>query len=85
MADSYSIIDGQVVPYSGGRKDTDTTSWRDATELEIEQQEYIARLERENETLKGAIASVLSQQPYMATRVCGVCEELRAALEASTI
>ncbi len=58
MADSYSIIDGQVVPYSGGRKHTDTDSWRDATDLEMEQQEYIARLEAENETMKDAIRSV---------------------------
>ena len=58
MADSYSIIDGQVVPYSGGRMNTDTDSWRDATDLEMEQQEYIARLEAENETMKDAIRSV---------------------------
>lgn len=81
MADSYGIIDGQVVPYSGGKMHTDTNSWRDATDLELEQQKYIARLEAENETMKDAIRSVLSQQPNMATRVCEVCEELRAAIE----
>jgi len=46
MADSESIIDGQVVPYSGGRMHTDTNSWRDATDLELQQQERIAQLEK---------------------------------------
>ena len=45
MADSYHIIDDQVVPYSGGRMHTDTTCWRDATPLELEQQERIKQLE----------------------------------------
>ena len=71
MADSYSIFDGQVVPYSGGRMNTDTDSWRDATDLEMEQQEYIARLEAENETMKDAIRSV--------------SEELRAASATRTL
>lgn len=45
MADSYQIIDDQVVPYSGGRMHTDTTCWRDASELELEQQQRIKELE----------------------------------------
>lgn len=46
MADSYHINDNeQVVPYSGGRMSTDTDSWRDATDLEIEQKKYIQELE----------------------------------------
>jgi hypothetical protein len=45
MADSESIIDGRVVPYSGGRMHTDTNSWRDATDLELHQQARIAQLE----------------------------------------
>lgn len=45
MADSYSIINNQVVPYIGGRMNTDTESWRDLTDLEVEQQERITQLE----------------------------------------
>lgn len=35
MADSYHIIDGKVIPFSGGRKCNDTDAWRDATQLEL--------------------------------------------------
>ena len=52
MSDSYNIIDGQVVPYSGGRQHTDTTCWRDATELELTQQQEIEQLDEENAELK---------------------------------
>lgn len=46
MADSYLIIDGVVVPYSGGRKCNDTDAWRDATPLELQMQEQLAEHER---------------------------------------
>ena len=52
MADSYSLIDGQVVPYHGGRMSTSTDSWRDATELELEQSERIRELEEVIEKAK---------------------------------
>lgn len=45
MADSYQIINDQVVPYSGGRMHTNTACWRDASELELEQQQRIKELE----------------------------------------
>lgn len=45
MADSEHIIDGKVVPYCGGRMNTDTNSWRDATEIELWQEQRIANLE----------------------------------------
>lgn len=45
MADSYHIIDGQVVPFHGGRKDTNTGAWRDATPLELQLQEQLAAAE----------------------------------------
>jgi hypothetical protein len=45
MADSYRIVGDQVVPYSGGRRHDDTTSWRDATDIELEQQARINQLE----------------------------------------
>lgn len=46
MADSYHIIDGKVVPYSGGRKCNDTDAWRDATPLELQLQEQLEEYER---------------------------------------
>lgn len=45
MADSYLIIDGVVVPYSGGRKCNDTDAWCDATPLELQMQEQLAEHE----------------------------------------
>lgn len=36
----------QVVPYTSGRKCTDTIAWRDATELELQQQEEIRELKQ---------------------------------------
>ena len=57
MADSYHIIDGQVVPFHGGRKDTNTGAWRDATPLELQLQEQLAAAE---EAL--AEAAALAQQ-----------------------
>jgi chromosome segregation ATPase len=37
----------EVIPYTSGRKCTDTRAWRDATELELQQQDQIQSLERE--------------------------------------
>src|SRR5690554_1662967 len=45
MADSYHIIDGKVVPFSGGRRCNDTDAWRDATPLELHWQEQLAEAE----------------------------------------
>ncbi len=48
MSDTYKINESnQVVPYTSGRKCTDTRAWRDATDLELQQQEQIEQLERE--------------------------------------
>lgn len=48
MNDTYEINESnQVVPYASGRKCTDTRAWRDATDLELQQQEQIEQLERE--------------------------------------
>ena len=59
MGDSYEINErNEVVPYTGGRMHTDTSSWRDATELEIEQQATIGRLEREHEQLRDGIRAL---------------------------
>jgi hypothetical protein len=58
MADSYELRDGQVIPFSGGRMHTDTTSWRDATELELEQQAEIERLEKLVEELEEKIVTL---------------------------
>jgi len=45
MVDTYHIIDGQVVPYSGGRKCNNTDAWRDATQLELQLQEQLDEYE----------------------------------------
>ena len=45
MADSYHIIDGKVIPFSGGRKCNDTGAWRDATPLELQLQEQLEEYE----------------------------------------
>ena len=45
MADSYHIIDGKVVPYSGGRRCNGTDAWRDATQLELQLQEQLDEYE----------------------------------------
>ena len=37
----------EVIPYASGRKCTDTREWRDATELELQQQDQIKKLETE--------------------------------------
>ena len=48
MSEAFEINErNQVVPYTSGRKCTDTRAWRDATELELQQQEQIEQLERE--------------------------------------
>ena len=45
-ADSHEIRGDKVVPYSAGRMNTDTDSWRDATDLEIRQHKEIEELTR---------------------------------------
>ena len=52
MSDSEYLIDGQVITYWGGRKDTDTATWRDATDLELKQQAEIDSLTAELEQVK---------------------------------
>ena len=45
---TYEINDrNEVVPYTSGRRCTDTMAWRDATELELQQQDEIKTLETE--------------------------------------
>jgi len=56
MSDTYEINErNQVVSYTSGRKCTDTRAWRDATELELQQQEQIEQLERELAEAKNKI------------------------------
>ena len=48
MSDTYEINDrNEVVPYTSGRRCSDTRAWRDATELELQQRDEITRLEKE--------------------------------------
>lgn len=37
----------EVIPYTSGRRCSDTRAWRDATELELQQQDAIKSLETE--------------------------------------
>jgi hypothetical protein len=56
MSDTYEINDrDEVIPYTSGRRCNDTRAWRDATELEIQQRDEIARLESEVEKLGSKI------------------------------
>ena len=59
MSDSEYLIDGQVVTYWGGRKDTDTATWRDATDLELKQQAEIDSLTAELEQVKADHAELV--------------------------
>jgi len=62
MSDSYSINGhAEVVPYSGGRMHTDTASWRDATELELTQQQEIKDLESQVEEQREYIQTLESK------------------------
>ena len=56
MSDTYEINDrNEVVPYTSGRRCNDTRAWRDATELEIQQRDEIARLQSELDELKDKV------------------------------
>ena len=57
---TYEINDrNEVVPYTSGRRCTDTMAWRDATELELQQQDEIKTLETE-------LAAVTEQRDRLA-------------------
>lgn len=59
MSDTYEINEfDEVVPYTSGRRCLDTRAWRDATELELQQRNEIAEIERENELLRAANSDV---------------------------
>lgn len=59
MADSYHIIDGQVVPFNGGRVCNNTDAWRDATPLELQLQE---QLEEHEHTIAAQAAEIEALQ-----------------------
>ena len=42
MSDSYELVDGQVIPYRGGRRSINTDTWRDATDFELYLQSELA-------------------------------------------
>ena len=70
MADTYHIIDGQVVPYSGGRRCNDTSAWRDATPLELQLQEQLDEYEH-----------IIAAHTAEIERLQGEVDALREALE----
>jgi len=54
MSNTYEINEShQVIPYTSGRKCNDSRSWRDATDLELQQKDEIEELKIEIEDLKG--------------------------------
>ena len=61
MADSYHIIDGKVVPYSGGRRCNDTDAWRDATPLELQVQEQLEEYEHANAAQEAEIEALRAE------------------------
>ena len=61
MADSHHIIDGKVVPYSGGRKCNDTDAWRDATPLELQLQEQLEEYERTTDAQEAEIEALRAE------------------------
>lgn len=61
MADSYHIIDGQVIPFSGGRRCSDTDAWRDATPLELQLQEQLAEPEHVSAAQAAEIESLRAE------------------------
>jgi hypothetical protein len=52
------LIDGQVIPYVGGRKCVNTLSYRDATDLEMRQAEEIKALEEEVSRLQEKVSEL---------------------------
>ena len=83
MADSYLIIDGVVVPYSGGRKCNDTDAWRDATPLELQMQEQLAEHEHtiatqedEIKALREALTALKAENETLRTALKDADNEL---------
>src|SRR5690606_4654015 len=74
MADSYHIIDGKVIPFSGGRKCNDTGAWRDATPLELQLQEQL-------EEYENTIAAQSAEIDAMRKAVEQLTADLQAARE----
>lgn len=83
---SYEINDhNEVIPYTNGRKCTDTRAWREATELELQQREElreqdseIAKLREENQKLRDMLKRLewcYESESY--SDLCPVCFELK--------
>jgi len=77
MTDSYHIIDGQVVPFRGGRKCNDTGAWRDATPLELQLQEQLAESKHVIAAQAAEIEALQAEIERLAEAVRGWWEEHR--------
>lgn len=77
MADSYHIIDGKVIPFSGGRKCNDTGAWRDATPLELQLQEQLEEYEHTIAAQAAEIEALQAEIERLAEAVRGWWEEHR--------
>ncbi len=63
MSDTYEINQfDEVVPYSFGRRSNDTNTYRDATELELQQREEISELTQTIERLENEIDQLKSEE-----------------------
>jgi hypothetical protein len=56
------LVDGQVIPYEGGRKCLNTLAYRDATDLEMRQAEEIKALQEEVDRLLEEISELRWQR-----------------------
>jgi hypothetical protein len=78
----------EVIPYTSGRKCTDTRAWRDATELELQQQDQIQNLERELAAARAEIDGLnfaLKQASSIYDAVTEQRDRLAVAVNAATI
>jgi hypothetical protein len=78
----------EVIPYTSGRKCTDTRAWRDATELELQQQDQIQNLERELAAARAEIDGLnfaLKQASSIYDAVTEQRDRLAEAVNAATI
>ena len=75
MSDTYEINDdNEVIPYTSGRRCNDTRSWRNATDLELQQRDEIVRLESELERKRDELQEQLAAERALANRLAEVIQ-----------
>lgn len=77
MSDTYEINDdNEVIPYTSGRRCNDTRSWRNATDLELQQRDEIVRLESELERKGDELREQLAAERALADRLASELSDL---------